>query len=829
MSSGIPFGNYRLIRRLARGGMAEVFLATQKGPEGFERTVAVKRILPHLADVTQFVEMFMDEARLAARLSHGNVAHIYEFGRVEDSYFIAMEFIDGMDLSAVILEGPKHPLPIEHGARIIADVCAALNHAHALKGPDGKQLGIVHRDISPQNILVAFDGTVKVVDFGIAKAAFHINRTQPGVVRGKYTYMSPEQVEGKKLDGRSDLFCAGIVLYELATGDALFPRTDAMKAMRQIRAGKVPPPRRRGEKLPEHLEHIVMKALARKREDRYETGAEMQLELEEFLRLSKTTSNTILLGKYFNERYRQFHPEPIITGSQAGREGTKAVGDDGPPGTRAVEGEKPGTRPVAAVAPSASPAGTDKVAGLAREHDDDGSSTDPTLVAGGGERDTDEDGVAVTPEVGMPRTTGPHTTGLTSAPEIVASRSMSMAHEDEDGFIEPPDLTGELSVEDLRAPQRNALAPEEESTVGELYATHIVTSPSLPLERSVITAKGYEEETVAAKPATMAPTPRSRPAGSGSGGGAGVGGVMGEAATVEDRSSAAAVRRARQRSRELAELEMARTVAAPDDSDPSIGETRIDRRNHTGPMGRDALSDQRPAVGPIAPVDSDVIERETNIIDVARYDAPAPAGVPLHAARTGAVERTDASARRGNRRAVVIGVVLGLLAVAGGVGGYILAAPDPPRGGGSSGDGTASANSIAALGSASGGSGDQRGGSGNTLAGSGSGVALASAGSAAAVGSGSAAEATARLQLNTVPGGATVSVNGRELAGRTPMLIEVSAGRYTVRVRLAGHLDSERDVVARAGDKLTETFRLQAREDATNANAGSGGASGSGS
>jgi serine/threonine-protein kinase len=321
--------------------MAEVFLATQRGPGDFERTVAVKRILPHLADIPQFLEMFLDEARLAAQLSHPNIAHIYEFGEVDDSYFIAMEYIDGVDLSSVVLDGPKRPLPLEHAARIAADVCAGLNHAHQLKGK-GKQLGIVHRDISPQNILVSFDGGVKVVDFGIAKAAYHIERTKPGVVRGKFTYMSPEQVMGKNLDGRSDLFSLGIVLYELCTCEALFPRTNAVQAMQLIKKAEVPEPKRLNRRLPKQLTRILKRALAGDRDKRYQTGAEMQMDLEEYLRSTTQISNSILLGGYFAEHYRKLRPEPV-----EGEDHTAGVGGTKPAGTVPAVSAGPGTAPAA--------------------------------------------------------------------------------------------------------------------------------------------------------------------------------------------------------------------------------------------------------------------------------------------------------------------------------------------------------------------------------------------------------------------------------------------------------------------------------------------------
>ena len=237
MSDGVPFGNYRLQRRLARGGMAEVFLARLIGVEGFERRVAIKRILPHLSESDEFRAMFLDEARLAAQLTHPNIVHIYDFGKADDYYFIAMEYVDGVDIGRLIRRAKERPVPFEVAARIFADVCAGLHFAHNASDPMGRKLDVVHRDVTPQNVLVSWDGVVKLVDFGIAKAAFAAGRTRPGVVKGKYAYMSPEQVEGRSLDGRSDLFAAGICLYELVTGVPLFRRDDVTASMREIRDG----------------------------------------------------------------------------------------------------------------------------------------------------------------------------------------------------------------------------------------------------------------------------------------------------------------------------------------------------------------------------------------------------------------------------------------------------------------------------------------------------------------------------------------------------------------------------------------------------------------
>jgi serine/threonine-protein kinase len=298
MADGIPFGPYRLQRRLARGGMAEVFLARHIGVEGFERRVAIKRILPHLSDSEEFRSMFLDEARLAAQLAHPNVVHIYDLGRAGDYDFIAMEFVDGVDLGQLIRQGRKHPVPFELAARILSDVCGALHYAHRISDASGRALELVHRDVSPQNVLVSWDGVVKLVDFGIAKAAFAAGRTRPGVVKGKYAYMSPEQVEGRSLDGRSDIFSAGICLYELVTGMPLYRRDDATESMREIRDGKPIAPERFRPDVPAALTAVMRRALARSRDDRYPDAAAMQLDLERYLKSADNLATPAELGAY---------------------------------------------------------------------------------------------------------------------------------------------------------------------------------------------------------------------------------------------------------------------------------------------------------------------------------------------------------------------------------------------------------------------------------------------------------------------------------------------------------------------------------------------------
>ena len=446
MSLGIPFGKYRLTRRLARGGMAEVFLATQEGPEGFERTVAVKRILPHLADNPQFTQMFMDEARLAAQISHPNIAHIYEFGETDGTYFIAMEYIKGVDLSVVVMGGPGKPLPMEHGARIIADVCAALHHAHNLESPDGSALGLVHRDISPQNVLVSFDGAVKILDFGIAKVVHHVERTQPGIVRGKFSYMSPEQVEGKHLDRRSDLFSAGIVLYELCTGSSLFPRTDAVRAMYSIRNVEIPRPMRDGEPLPAKLCDILDRALAQRREDRYSNAAEMQLDLEEYLRSASRMSNSVVLGEYFKEHYQRQQKQ----GQQLNGGGHGPVGV--PDGTARVEDPR-------------------MLLGLGR-----GDSTDIQILGS-------EDLEPLTPEIES--TTPVEVSGIIhNTPGSVRMEPTATLESDQIISVVSDDTEEALSDSDATVPQR--LPPAEEAAQGELHSarTSLQKAPKKPQRKS---------------------------------------------------------------------------------------------------------------------------------------------------------------------------------------------------------------------------------------------------------------------------------------------------------------------------------------------------------
>jgi serine/threonine-protein kinase len=301
------FGKYTLLKRLATGGMAEIFLARQAGMGGFEKDVVVKRLLPEHAANQELVSMFLDEARIAANLTHPDIAQIFDLGTQGDSYYIAMELVHGVDLRRLCSQGiaEGNYLPLNHAVRIIAEVCDALAYAHARTDDQGRPLGIVHRDVSPTNILVTFEGGVKLVDFGIAKAANKVSVTRAGQIKGKFGYMSPEQVKGEEIDARSDLFAVGINLYEITLGRRLFRGETDLDTMRSIEECNIQRPREVDPNYPEGLERIVMKALARDRFQRYVTARDMQMALEDFLAEAGLRSTAGMLAEYMRHLFRE--------------------------------------------------------------------------------------------------------------------------------------------------------------------------------------------------------------------------------------------------------------------------------------------------------------------------------------------------------------------------------------------------------------------------------------------------------------------------------------------------------------------------------------------
>ncbi|MEO7329018.1 MAG: serine/threonine-protein kinase, partial [Minicystis sp.] len=277
-------GKYRLIAELGHGGMAEVFLAVSHGPAGFNKLLVIKKIRPQFAEDPEFLGMFLDEARLAARLSHPNVVQTNEVGDEHGRYFMAMEYLDGQPLNRVVLRLAKTGgLPLHLHLRILADVLAGLHHAHELLDFDGTHLGVVHRDVTPQNVFVTYDGMVKVVDFGIAKAQNSASETKAGVVKGKVAYMAPEQARGDRVDRRADVFSVGVLMWEAVTGTRLWKGMPELTIIQRLLSGEVPSPSTIKQDIPLELEAMIVRAMASNREDRYATAADFQADIEGYL------------------------------------------------------------------------------------------------------------------------------------------------------------------------------------------------------------------------------------------------------------------------------------------------------------------------------------------------------------------------------------------------------------------------------------------------------------------------------------------------------------------------------------------------------------------
>ena len=278
------FGKYYLLKLINIGGMAEVFKAKMFGVEGFEKIVAIKRILPEVAEDAEFIKMFVDEAKIAVKLQHPNVVQIFELGKIDESYFIAMELINGKDIKTIRkrLKRVELLMPVEQSAYIISQVCDGLDYAHRKTDEKMNPLNIVHRDISPQNMIVSYEGTVKLIDFGIAKAKSKSTKTQVGMLKGKFSYMSPEQVNGQPIDRRSDIFSLGVVFFEMLTGKRLFLGKNDVETLEKIRKAEVVPPSYFNSDVPPELDRIVLKALAKDREDRYQWASEFSEDLKKF-------------------------------------------------------------------------------------------------------------------------------------------------------------------------------------------------------------------------------------------------------------------------------------------------------------------------------------------------------------------------------------------------------------------------------------------------------------------------------------------------------------------------------------------------------------------
>ncbi|HEX3698678.1 MAG TPA: serine/threonine-protein kinase [Polyangia bacterium] len=344
----IPYSRYQLTERIGAGGMAEVFRAVVKGPEGFERELVLKRILPKFSANTQFVTMFVNEAKICALLSHPNIVQIYEFGQAEGTYFIAMESVRGASLRDVMakLRNEKRSIPFLIAADIARQICVGLDYAHTLTGPDGAPLEIIHRDISPPNIMLAWSGTAKVVDFGIARAAYFAQEEiRQGIIKGKVSYLAPEQINRLPMDGRVDVFATGVVLHEMLTGRKLFNTNNELAKMRQLLAKPTPPPSSVDATIPRELDRIVLRALERDPNQRYPSAAAMADDIERTLIAARHTSGE--LAKMLRGLYHQpEEPSIIIDEDQSTvAETTRPAGAGAakPTGTQASLSEQPVT------------------------------------------------------------------------------------------------------------------------------------------------------------------------------------------------------------------------------------------------------------------------------------------------------------------------------------------------------------------------------------------------------------------------------------------------------------------------------------------------------
>ena len=301
------FGKYTLLRRMAAGGMAEIFLALQRSAGGFEKLIVIKRILPAMNQDKAFIEMLLHEARVAASMSHPNIVQTFDVGQVDGTYFIAMEHIHGEDIRTIVRAMRKKNLsefPLEHAIAITIGMCAGLAYAHERRDLEGRPLNLVHRDISPQNIVCTFSGDVKIVDFGVAKSSRQSGEdTKDGQLKGKVPYMSPEQAAGQNIDWRSDIFAVGVLLFELSTGKRLFKGASEFETLKLICDKDYPRPSEVKPGFPGALDRIIMKALEKDREKRYQSAREMQSDLESFVREERIPVSQISLTQWMQSLF----------------------------------------------------------------------------------------------------------------------------------------------------------------------------------------------------------------------------------------------------------------------------------------------------------------------------------------------------------------------------------------------------------------------------------------------------------------------------------------------------------------------------------------------
>lgn len=370
LGPGTTVGRYVIKSKLAEGGMAEIFLASAVGPEGFSKDVVIKVVKSFLAADSQFVQMFIGEARVSSKLNHANVVQIFDFGKHGDTYYLAMEYVRGASLWDLRKRCREHgtPFPPTLAAEIIAQTARGMQYAHSLT-ENGQRIGVVHRDVTPHNVLLSFDGAVKLTDFGIAKATS--GHTSPGMLKGKFAYMSPEQSRGEPVDARTDIFALGIVAWELLTGGRLFDGDSDLAVLRAVQESLIPPPSRMNPEVPQELSDIVMKALARPVQERFQSAFEFDKALATWvLRNAKSVEDTSVaqfLQTMFREEFdRPSHEAPNPSGTL-----TETDTDDFGVGNTVA---RPGLNKTAMTATPISPVSHAPRRGVMDDDDEDGGS-----------------------------------------------------------------------------------------------------------------------------------------------------------------------------------------------------------------------------------------------------------------------------------------------------------------------------------------------------------------------------------------------------------------------------------------------------------------------
>ncbi|HRC58600.1 MAG TPA: serine/threonine-protein kinase, partial [Kofleriaceae bacterium] len=308
---GQASSQYELVARLAEGGMAEIFLARSRGMANFGRYVVLKRILPERGADERWIEMFLDEARLVAQLQHPNIAHVFDLGRLGEGYFFTMEYVHGANMREVLVRCSQRGrrLPLATAVGVGAGAAAGLDHAHSRRDAEGQPLGIVHRDVSPSNLMLSYEGVVKLVDFGVAKALSRSSVTQSGTVKGKISYLSPEQCRGRPVDHRSDIFALGIVLYEMATTKRLYRRTSDFETMTAIVTEEPEPPSRYNPEVSAALDQVILRALGKDPAQRQQSAGELLEELEDIAQREGLPISNTHLRRQMRELFGE-QPEP---------------------------------------------------------------------------------------------------------------------------------------------------------------------------------------------------------------------------------------------------------------------------------------------------------------------------------------------------------------------------------------------------------------------------------------------------------------------------------------------------------------------------------------